>query len=236
VIALAHRVEAWREARWAHPEWWILAVGLVAWIRVAEHGFDGSLGAHAHRASAGIELAYWTAMALAMMLPVIALQARAVAFRALAERRHRAVLAFLIGFLASWTAAGLLPSWLALLPWSHSRAVVAGAFAIATAWALLPLRGRAMMMAFGYAPLLAPTGWDADRDAAWSGLIVGAWCVASCWPLMLACALSGHHLLALLVGGSIAIVEMVSFRPPRLFVTLASGALTAFFWYSSQFA
>ena len=46
---------------------------------------------------------------------------------------------------------------------------------------------------------------------------------------MLACVLSGHHLVALLVGASIGLAEGVSFRPPRTFVRIASVALAIFF-------
>src|SRR5439155_12706102 len=105
----------------------------------------------------------------------------------------------------------------------------AGSFGVASAWAILPLRERAMVMSLGHTPVVAPAGWEANRDCTTSGLTVGSWCVASCWALMLACAISRHDPVAILIGGSIGIAEIVSFRPPRLFVILASGALTALF-------
>jgi hypothetical protein len=86
-----------------------------------------------------------------------------------------------------------------------------------------------MMMVHGHAPILAPEGWAAARDCAKSGVVVGAWCVASCWPAMLACAFSGHDLAAIAAGGGISLVESRSFRPPKGFVVLVSAALTAFF-------
>ena len=168
-------------------------------------------------------------MVLAMMLPTLAFKARDVAFRSLAERRHRAIGLFLIGYLVPWSAFGTLAAWVRTLPWTHSQWLTAGAFAFATVWACLPIRERAMVMSYGYAPVIAPEGRDADRDCLTSGLIVGSWCVASCWALMLACAISGHHLIAIAVGASIGLAESVSFRPPRLFVLTVSAALTAFF-------
>jgi len=72
-------------------------------------------------------------------------------------------------------------------------------------------------------------GWDADRDCVKAGLSIGSWCVVSCWALMLACVLCGHHLVALLIGASIGLAESISFRPPRTFVRIASVALAMFF-------
>jgi predicted metal-binding membrane protein len=214
---------------WAHPEWWVVGLGGLAWLPVLKHG-TASPGHVSHQVTSfGTELVYWHAMVLAMMLPTLAFKASDVAFRSLAERRHRAIGLFLIGYLVPWSAFGALPAWACTRPWTHSQWFTVGAFALATVWTCLPIRERAMVMSYGYAPVIAPEGRDADRDCLTSGLIVGSWCVASCWPLMLACAISGHHVIAVALGASIGIAERMSFRPPRLFVLTVSAALTAFF-------
>jgi predicted metal-binding membrane protein len=183
---------------------------------------------HGHLSLAA-EIGYWHAMVLAMMLPVIVAKAHDVAIRSFTERRHRAIAAFLIGFLVPWSALGMVAAWARTLPWAHSEWMTIGAFAAAAGWAWLPIRERAMVMSYGHEPVVAPAGWDADRDCVKAGLAVGSWCLVSCWALMLACVLSGHHLVAVAIGASIGLAESASFRPPRTFVRIASAALPAFF-------
>jgi predicted metal-binding membrane protein len=196
---------------------------------MAKHGFAAHGHASHQATSFGTELVYWHAMVLAMMLPTMTFKARDVAFRTLAERRHRAIGLFLMGYLVAWSALGILAAWARTVPWTQSPWLTVGAFAAATAWACLPIRERAMVMSYGYTPVIAPEGWNADRDCLRSGLIIGWWCLVSCWALMVACALSGHHLIAIALGTSIGVAESVSFRPPRLFVLAVSAALTTFF-------
>jgi hypothetical protein len=117
--------------------------------------------------------------------------------------------ACLVGYLVPWSALGIVAVWASDLSWSHSRWAIAGTFALATAWTLLPIRERAMVRWSGYAPVVAPSGWAAVRDCTRAGLIVGAWCVVSCWALMLACAFSGHHLGALAAGGTIGVDPVI---------------------------
>jgi predicted metal-binding membrane protein len=218
---------------WAHPEWWIVGLGTLAWVPMLKHGIATPVHASHQVTSFGTELGYWHAMVLAMMLPTMAFKARDVAFRSLSERRHRAIGLFLVGYFGPWSALGILAAWPRSVLWTHSPWLTVGAFAVATVWACLPIRERAMVMSYGYAPVIAPEGRSADRDCLRSGLIVGSWCLVSCWALMLACAWSGHHLIAITLGASIGIAESVSFRPPRVFVLAVSAALTTFFAVSS---
>jgi predicted metal-binding membrane protein len=226
---VGRRAAAVGEWSWAHPEWWVVALGALAWVPVARHGLRYWGHAFHHRASFAIELAYWHAMVLAMMLPIIAMKARDVAFRTLAWRRHRAIALFLIGYLIPWSAFGVVAVAIRSVSPASPRWLVTAAFAGAMVWALLPIRERAMVWSYGHAPVVAPTGREADRDCIGTGLIVGGWCVVSCWALMLACVLSGHDLVAMTIGASIGIAEALSFRPPRLFVLVSSAALIAFF-------
>jgi predicted metal-binding membrane protein len=228
-ILVTRETSGLREALWAHPEWWVVALGLGCWAPTVQHGIARWGHTLHHRAGFAAELVAWQVMVLAMMLPTIAYQARAVAWRSMADRRHVAIAGFVVGYMVPWTIFGVAaitaarPSW-AAWPW-----VVAGSSLVATVWALIPLRERAMMMVHGYAPLLAPEGWQATRDAVTTGLVVAGYCVLACWPLMLVCAFSGHDLAAVVAGGAISAVESRSFRPPRRFVFLASAALAIFF-------
>ncbi len=227
---LTRHVPAVQEALWTHPEWWVVTLGLLAWGLVLQQGIAPAGHAQHLQQSVGVEFVSWHVMVLAMMVPTMAWTARAIAVRSLADRRHRAMAAFLVGYLVPWSALGIVAVWASDLSWSHSRWAIAGTFALATVWTLLPMRERAMVRWSGYAPVVAPTGWPAVRDCTRAGLIVGAWCVVSCWALMLACAFSGHHPGALAAGGTIGVAEIRSFRPPRRFVFLVSVVLTTFFW------
>lgn len=218
-----------RELFWAHPEWWVIAIGALAWVPLAWHWIEDKGHAHGADLNVATELVYWHLMVLGMMVPAMRIKARAVALRSFAERRHRAIGLFLIGYLAPWSALGIVATGARALAATHADWITVGTFAGATLWACLPIRERAMVMSYGYAPVIPPDGWEADRECLKSGVIVGAWCVVSCWVLMLGCALSGHQLIAMVSGSSIALTESVSFRPPRTYVLAMSTLLTLAF-------
>ena len=173
-------------------------------------------------------------MVMAMMLPVIAYQARTVAQRCFAERRHGAIAAFIVGYMLPWTLFGTVVMSGPVKLFFSSTWTVPALCGIAAIWATLPLRERAMVMVYGHEPVIAPDGVRRVWDCTTSGLLVGTCCVASCWPLMLACAASGHHLLIVAAGGAISLIERTSFRPPTRFVVLACSALVIFFAYPNN--
>jgi hypothetical protein len=219
-------IEAWREWVDSRPEWWVVAIGLASWGWVAREGLTRSTHAMHHGAGLGADVVAWQLMVLAMMLPTLAMKTRDVALRCFAERRHYSMAVFLVSYLAPWSIFGAVVLALRQLPWMHAPYTVVVLCAVATVWAIVPLRERAMMSVYTYAPVIAPDGWEATRDCATAGLAVGASCILSCWPLMLACAASGHDLAVVAVGGAIAFVESRSFRPPTRLVLAASAALT----------
>jgi predicted metal-binding membrane protein len=219
-------IEAWREWVDSRPEWWVVAIGLGAWGWIAREGLVRTDGAMHHGASRGADFEAWQMMVLAMMLPTLAMKTRDVALRCFEERRHYAMAVFLAGYLAPWSIFGAAALALRQWSWTHAGYTLVLLCAVATAWAVLPLRQRAMMTVYAYAPVIAPDGWDAMRDCATAGVAVGGWCIVSCWPLMLACAASGHDLAPVAVGGAISFIESRSFRPPTRLVFAASATLT----------
>jgi hypothetical protein len=70
-------------------------------------------------------------------------------------------------------------------------------------------------------------GWRADRDCMRYGCVIGGACAATCWPLMLACTLTGHALPAMLGGAAVGAVERLSFRPLVRRVLGGTAALAA---------
>lgn len=226
--AVARYLPAARDALWAHPEWWLVSLGLAAWIATIRAAFAQSGHELHHRASFAGDLVAWLVMVTAMMLPVIVFQAREVAFRSFAERRHQSMALFLAGYLAPWAAFAAAATSLRWFSWTESPWVIAALCALAAGWAMTPVRDRAMTVVYSFAPAIAPDGWQSVRDCVMSGTTVGSWCVVSCWPLMLACALSNHDLTIVIGGGIIALVESRSFRPPVKLVVATCGGLAVF--------
>ena len=222
--AVARYVPAARDALWAHPEWWLVVLGLAAWIATIRAGLAQWGHEIHHRASVAGDLTVWLVMVTAMMLPVTVFQAREVAFRSIAERRHQSMALFLTGYLAPWAAFGAGAAALQCVSWTASPWTVAALCALAAAWAMSPVRDRAMTVVYSFTPAIAPDGWRWVRDSAGAGATVGSWCIVSCWPLMLACAFSGHDLVIVIAGGLVTLIERRSFRPPiKLVVATSSG-------------
>lgn len=231
---------------WAHPQWWGAALAALAWAGLlALHALPQAAppaGAtdHAHMhhmamehtqthqaVSFAGELLGWGLMVLAMMLPLTLPRLQWVAFRSLRQRRHRAMLCFLIGYLAPWMLLGLAAAWLGTVARGQGPLPAAAVFGLAALWMLTPAWRRARAACHRTVPL-APSGWKADRSCMRYGLLIGAPCLASCGPLMLGCALSGHSLVVMLGGLALGLLERRSFRPPtrRLF----AGALLLALW------
>lgn len=164
-------------------------------------------------------VAGWLLMLAAMMTPLLAAPVRYVLDRSFARRRVRAVALFLAGYLVLWMAAGAgivavalgvrlyaLTSFLPLV-------VVAGLVCL---WQCSPLKQCCLNHAHAH-PALAAFGPAADRDALRFGLMHGAWCVGSCWGLMLLPeVLSSGHLIAMAAVTLWLWAEQIERpRPPR---------------------
>lgn len=218
-----------RLVAWRHPEWWSLAIASVAAATLVVLHASSSESAHAigfsHHSpdplarsvfsAATIAFSQWLLMVLAMMVPLSVGAIRTTAARSLWRRRHRAIAAFLGGFVVPWAIAGVLVS-IAVAAWMPEDAgavtvVTMLAFAIAALWQRSRAKQRALMACHGTRPL-APAGWAAVRDSVGFGASIGGHCVISCWALMLACAVSGHHPLVMLAAAAIGVAERTTPR------------------------
>jgi predicted metal-binding membrane protein len=129
----------------------------------------------------------WALMLAAMMLPLLTFHVRALHERTFARRRARALLLFITGYAAVWMAAGAVVLAIVLaVRLSAGETVLPASFALAAAvaWQCSPLKQRCLNRAH-FAPALRAFGLAADVDVLRFGLAHGAWCVASCWILML---------------------------------------------------
>jgi predicted metal-binding membrane protein len=225
------RISEWRRLAWQHPEWWTIALSAAAWATimgqwiVASSHVHGGHADHAARdgslivSSVLMLIASSVFMIAAMMFPMVLSSVRTVAARSLWQRRHRAILQFLAGYMAPWMLFSLVVS-IALaalqareigLSLASSQAAAFG-FGAAVLWQLTPVKRRALFACHRTVPIAA-RGWRADRDCFRSGWMIGNSCVASCWVLMLACMLSEHSLPAMLCATLIGMIERTQFRP-----------------------
>ena len=174
-------------------------------------------------------MGHWLLMTL-VMVPVLSLPLiRFVAVRSFARRRALAVLEFLCGLWAIWTLVGfaLVPLVVisAMLLPSHGFAAPL-AFGFAALWQITPIK-RSALQGCQRTVALSASGWRADRDCLTLGLMAASQCVASCWPMMFACALAAHSIPALVVVLAIAMHERAAHapQPARSAVLLAGFAL-----------
>lgn len=181
---------------------------------------------HHHWMSFSAELGYWIVMVVAMMLPLMLPGIRLVAFKSLRRRRHRAIAGFLVGYLVPWTVVGIAVAWLRQLPSTHTHWVTAVAFGVGAVWALAPWREFAVERCHSTTPTLGP---DSDRDCVRFGLELGGWCVAVCWPFMIACGLSGHGVLAMVGALVLGVIEGRSFQSPTRVIAAGAAVLAVIY-------
>ncbi|HEY4042803.1 MAG TPA: DUF2182 domain-containing protein [Rhodopila sp.] len=201
-----------------HPEWWLLAAGVGAWLILllppahehsllctsvafgASQPFFSGAWSTAWLPLTG-NLAGWVLMTIAMMAPLIVLPVRHVAFRSFRDRRHRAIGEFLAGYFGVWIGFGVvLIAMLQSVGLGGRDVIPAVGYLMAAAWQLTPSKRIALWRCHRTVPL-APEGWLADLACLRFGIGIGASCLASCWALMALPMLASHGL------GSMACIE-----------------------------
>jgi predicted metal-binding membrane protein len=102
-----------------------------------------------------------------------------------ARRRARAILLFVAGYGTIWMAAGAVLLTLAIAARLFAPASSLALFMIvAVLWQFSPIKQRCLNRCHAHGELAA-FGLAADLDALRFGFRHGAWCVGSCWALML---------------------------------------------------
>jgi Predicted metal-binding integral membrane protein (DUF2182) len=199
---------------WRHAEWWSLGLSLAAWAVLIVGGSPQP--AHHHGAPIArawqYEVGHWLLMVTAMMVPLVLSPIRMTAARSLWRRRHRAIAAFLVGYLLPWTIGGLVAAtFITFAPetWRHPPLAVGVAFAIAAAWQIAPAKRRSLVACHRAAPI-APDGWRATCDCVRYGSTIGTSCVVSCFPLMLVCIAARHHVSAMAAVAIVGAGERLS--------------------------
>ena len=172
---------------------------MAAWVTLAVvslpvgEGGHGAHAGHAHVHAGGPATpatAWWVLMVVAMMLPIVRVQARWLAARSLRRMRQRVIATFAASYLLVWTLAGALA--LPLLgPVQGDLVALAAALAIAAAWQASPPRRRLIQRC---GSIRAPAIRGPRAVAGWvkAGGVTGARCVGTCWAVMLPMAVVHH--------------------------------------------
>jgi predicted metal-binding membrane protein len=179
----------------------LVVLAAVAWWLTVQRAHDmqgmvqglGSVGAMmAFDMSAGVFLAMWVTMMVAMMFPTIA---PIVLLHRMVMQKQGAgtapTVAFVAGYLVSWAIAGLVPlavllgvrhitagaSWVA--PTAGVVLIVAGAYQF-TAWKEVCQKACRTPLTF----LTTHSFGTGLRGAARTGAVHGLYCLGCCWALM----------------------------------------------------
>jgi predicted metal-binding membrane protein len=211
----------------------LLALAAVAWWSTTERmrGMDEGPGTDV--GALAWFLGVWIVMMAAMMLPsvapTVALQAR------MTQRRSPvAPLAFVSGYLVTWTAAGALAYGAFVLgrellggalAWDEAGRWAAGAtLALAAVYELTPLKDVCLAKCRSPLGFLLGAWRDGVHGALSMGMRHGAWCVGCCWALMAALFALGVMSLAWMafVAALIALEKLLPWGRP---VTMGTAAL-----------
>jgi predicted metal-binding membrane protein len=128
-------------------------------------------------------LGMWLVMVTAMMSPLLIGPLRHIGARSLPRRRASARALFVVAYAVGWSVAGMLLLLVVdVLDRTGPSALIA--ISLAVAWQCSPAKQRCLNRQHGYPPLAA-FGASADHAAVRFGARQSAWCVGSCWALML---------------------------------------------------
>lgn len=179
---------------------------------------DGGLPAsHASTENVAGLLVGWALMLTAMMAPLLIPALRHIRARSLRSRRWRAMSLVTVAHAAVWTVGyGVLLAVASALRSVTGRADLAVLLGLAAAlsWQLSPLKQYCLNRHCAHPPV-SSFGAAADRDALRFGGTHAAWCLGSCWALMLVSLLApAWHVAVMLVVSVWMWVEPLD-RPER---------------------
>ena len=143
----------------------------------------------------------WALMLVAMMGPLLSAPLRYIWAVSFAYRRARAIVLFIAAYTTVWMVAGAVLLALALVVRlvAPESMVLPALMIVALVWQYSPAKQRCLNRGHAH-PELAAFGPAADFAVLRFGLKHGAWCVGSCWALMLLPLLVSHgHVAAMAV-------------------------------------
>jgi predicted metal-binding membrane protein len=180
----------------------LLGLAALAWLVTSERMAGMDMGPGTDPGSLGFYLTVWVVMMAAMMFPSTA-PMTAVHARLQRARRMRgdgdargATTLFVAGYLATWTAAGLVSYAIVVgsrslsidaLSWDRGgKWVAAGVLVAAAIYELTPLKDACLVRCRGPLSFVLEHWRPGRLGALRMGAIHGAWCAGCCWALMAA--------------------------------------------------
>lgn len=178
----------------------LLAIAAAAWVSTAVRMAGMDAGLWTYPTDVGLYITTWIVMLAAMMFPSMAPMVLAYERTAPSDRAPRTAVGmtgvFVAGYLALWSAAGLMAYALLRLgtaldsrPFTGGAAgryVAAGVILAAVAYELAPPKRACLDMCCAPFTFLRESRHDGSAGALRTGLKCGAWCVGCCWALMAA--------------------------------------------------
>jgi predicted metal-binding membrane protein len=214
-------------------------LAVVAWIASVDRMDGMSMGSRFSVGSLGFFVVLWVLMMSAMMFPsvwpAVAMYGMVIRRRAASGARATwASAVFVAGYLAAWTAFGLVAFGLLALaraagldtlsPDEIARYGVAPVALAAAAYQLVPFKQVCLRHCRGPLSFFMEHWRDGPGGALRMGVRHGAYCVGCCWLLMLVLLALGVMSITWMVAVSLAIaVEKLA---PQRWATFASGVLT----------
>jgi predicted metal-binding membrane protein len=211
----------------------LLGVAGLAWWWTAERMQGMDRGPWTGLGTLGWFLGIWIVMMAAMMLPS-AIPAVRLYARLARDRVALAPLVFTSGYLAVWTAAGIVAFGLAGagsqvvgdgLSWSRGGRWLAGAALLcAAAYQLTPLKEACLARCRSPLGLMLGAWRPGHLGGFRLGLVSGAWCAGCCWALMASLFALGVMSIGwtALIAGVVALEKIL---PWRRVATVATAAL-----------
>jgi predicted metal-binding membrane protein len=186
----------------------------------------------------GFYITTWVVMMAAIMFPSLA--PMVVLLRRLERRRPASSLTtplFVIGYLAVWTASGLVAygvlkagrAWTGdVFAWHRAgRPLAAAAVALAAAYEFTPLKTKCLRKCRSPFGFLTNSWRDGPGGAFSMGVRHGAWCLGCCWALMVALFALGAMSLTWMavLAAVIAAEKLLPWR--RIAIAAVAAALLA---------
>jgi predicted metal-binding membrane protein len=225
----------------------LLGLALVGWLITDRRMAGMDAGPGTDLGTLGFYTSAWVVMMAAMMFPSIA--PMVLVYRMI-ERRRRdlphattrgSTSMFLAGYLASWTAFGLLAYALfdgvrslsiGAFSWHRGGPYVAGGVLLAAAiYQLTPAKDACLRRCRGPLQFLSQAWRDGPLGAFRMGLAHGGWCVGCCWALMAALFALGIMSVGwmVFVAALIAVEKLLPWKVPanRTIAAVLTGLAVA---------
>ena len=211
----------------------LFALATVAWWSTADRMSGMDDGPGTELGALGWFLGVWVVMMTAMMFPSV--WPTVALYSQMARRRWRAApLVFAAGYIAAWTAAGLVAYGLFAvgrellgdeLAWDNAgRWLAGGTLVVAAAYELTPLKDVCLTKCRSPLGFLIGTWRDGLLGGFNMGARHGAWCVGCCWALMASLFALGVMSLAWMAFIA-ALIGLEKTLPWRRVVNYATAAL-----------